>query len=144
MILAINTSTVQFSLALIKEEGTLLAEYFISPGSKNFMSFMPVAHSLMTALESDFQDIKAVIVAAGHTEELIVEVDTAQWYGCMEHTIIYTTNDPSTPRLSLKVTANVVDRVPVSTIARFNGPSSLRELRRVLSCSATVVRPASW
>ncbi len=63
-------------------------------------------------------DLPPVIVAAGQTEELAVEVDTGQWYGRMERTISYTTNDPIVPRFGLKVTADVGDRIPVSTIAR--------------------------
>ena len=65
MMLAINTSTVQFSTALLKEDGSVVAEYFMSPGSKNLISFMPAIHSIMTASESKIHDIKVFIVATG-------------------------------------------------------------------------------
>jgi len=65
MILAVNTSTIQPSAALMEENGTLLAEYFITPGSKNLRGFMPAIHSMLTISESDFHYIKALIVAIG-------------------------------------------------------------------------------
>lgn len=65
MILAINTSTTQFGLALMKGEGTVLAEYLISPGSKNFNGFMPAVHSLLSSCNVEILDLKAVVVAIG-------------------------------------------------------------------------------
>jgi uncharacterized protein (DUF58 family) len=54
-------------------------------------------------------DRPRVIVAPGRTEELAVEVDTAQSFGSMEHTAFYTTNDPLVPRFGLSVTAEVIE-----------------------------------
>ncbi|MBW1766782.1 MAG: tRNA (adenosine(37)-N6)-threonylcarbamoyltransferase complex dimerization subunit type 1 TsaB [Deltaproteobacteria bacterium] len=65
MILAVNTSTIQFSIALLKENGTILAEYFTSAGSKNFGSFMPSIHYLLKTSKSNIQDIKALVVTTG-------------------------------------------------------------------------------
>ncbi|MBW1888404.1 MAG: tRNA (adenosine(37)-N6)-threonylcarbamoyltransferase complex dimerization subunit type 1 TsaB [Deltaproteobacteria bacterium] len=65
MILAINTSTTQFGLALLKEDETVVAEYLISPGSKNFKNFMPSIHSFLTTSKVDIQDLEAIIVAIG-------------------------------------------------------------------------------
>jgi tRNA threonylcarbamoyladenosine biosynthesis protein TsaB len=65
MILAINTSTTQFSLALIRVSGEVLAEYLISPGEKNFKTFMPAVYSILDACGKDIRDLKAVAVASG-------------------------------------------------------------------------------
>jgi tRNA threonylcarbamoyladenosine biosynthesis protein TsaB len=65
MILTINTSTTQFSTALLKEDGTVFAEYFMSSGLKNFRNFMPVVHFLLTTSKVDVHNIQALIVATG-------------------------------------------------------------------------------
>lgn len=65
MILAVNTSTAQFSLALIRVSGDLLAEYLVSPGEKNFKTFMPAVHSIFDLCARDIKDLKAVAVARG-------------------------------------------------------------------------------
>jgi len=65
MILAVNTTTMQFSLALMKVQGNILAEYLMIPGGKKFKGFMPDVHSLLTSSQVDIQDIKAIIVAIG-------------------------------------------------------------------------------
>jgi len=65
MILAVNTSTTQFSLALMREQGDILAEYLVSPGEKNFKSFMPAVYSLFDACGEDIKGLKAVVVARG-------------------------------------------------------------------------------
>jgi tRNA threonylcarbamoyladenosine biosynthesis protein TsaB len=65
MILAVNTSTTQFSVALIKIQGDVLAEYLISPGEKNFKSFMPAVYSIFDACHADIKTLKAVAVAQG-------------------------------------------------------------------------------
>ncbi|UCB50012.1 MAG: tRNA (adenosine(37)-N6)-threonylcarbamoyltransferase complex dimerization subunit type 1 TsaB, partial [Deltaproteobacteria bacterium] len=65
MILAFNTSTPQFSIALMKEEGTTLSEYYMASGSKNFRRFMPGIDFLLSTSEVDARDIKALIVATG-------------------------------------------------------------------------------
>jgi len=64
MILAINTSTPQFGLAFLDEDGTLLAEYYMAK-EKGFGSLMPALHFLLSTLKADIHDQKAVIVATG-------------------------------------------------------------------------------
>jgi tRNA threonylcarbamoyladenosine biosynthesis protein TsaB len=65
MILAVNTSTTQFSLALMGEHGDISAESLISPGEKNFKSFMPAVFSLFDACGADIKLLKAVVAARG-------------------------------------------------------------------------------
>jgi len=65
MILAINTSTPQFGLALLDDDGTILAEYFMSKEKGHFGSLMPALHSLLSKLKADIHDQKAVVVATG-------------------------------------------------------------------------------
>jgi len=65
MLLSINTSTVQFSMALMGEDGAVVAEHLVAPGSRNFKNFMPLLHDTLTATATDFMQIKALIVAKG-------------------------------------------------------------------------------
>lgn len=65
MILAINTATIRFGLALLDEDETVLAEYLIAPGKKNFKNFMPSIHSFLTTSKVDIQALEAIIVAVG-------------------------------------------------------------------------------
>ncbi len=64
MILALNTSTPQFGLAFLEEDGTILAEYYMAK-EKGFGSLMPSLHFLLSTLKADIHDQKAVIVATG-------------------------------------------------------------------------------
>jgi hypothetical protein len=50
---------------------------------------------------------RRIIVPPGRGTSLHVEIDTAQWFGQMEHTARYITNDPQSTQLVLKVTALV-------------------------------------
>ncbi len=65
MILAINTSTPQFSVALVYENGALLAEWTLFPGSKNFRSFMTILDHLLQVSGVDLAEIRALVVAKG-------------------------------------------------------------------------------
>jgi tRNA threonylcarbamoyladenosine biosynthesis protein TsaB len=65
MILAINTSTLQYGLALMQKRGTIMAEYLISSGTKNFGGFMPALASLLTSSGTLKEDLEAIIVAIG-------------------------------------------------------------------------------
>jgi tRNA threonylcarbamoyladenosine biosynthesis protein TsaB len=65
MILAINTSTPQFSIAVVKGSGSLLAEQVIAAKSKNFRAFMPALSSLLEHSGVEFKDLEAVAVAIG-------------------------------------------------------------------------------
>jgi len=64
MILAINTSTLQFGLALLDEEGTILAEYFMSKGG-HFGSLMPTLDFLLTSSKSSIHNLKCLTIAIG-------------------------------------------------------------------------------
>ena len=65
MILAINTSTLQYGLAILEEEGTVLADYLMARGERHFGSLMPSLDFLLGHLKSDVRDLNAVIVAKG-------------------------------------------------------------------------------
>jgi tRNA threonylcarbamoyladenosine biosynthesis protein TsaB len=65
VILALNTSTPQFSLALLEADGTLLAESVMGPGGKQFGDLMPTLDFLMKGSRSTPAQLDAVIVAKG-------------------------------------------------------------------------------
>ena len=65
MILAINTSTLQFGLAILEEDGTVLAEYFMSERDGHFGNLMPALFFLFSSLKSDIHDVKGIAVAMG-------------------------------------------------------------------------------
>lgn len=63
--LAINTSTPQFSIGLLLENGSLVTEYSMSPGAKNYNGVMPAIDYLLETSEVHATDIHAVMVAKG-------------------------------------------------------------------------------
>jgi len=65
MILAINTSTREFGLALLEADGTVLTEYLMSKGGGHFGSLMPALHFLLTTSRSVYHDLEAIVVAIG-------------------------------------------------------------------------------
>ena len=65
MLLAINTSTPQFSIALLRGNGSLLAEQVISAASRNFRTLVPAFHDLLKVSGSDPKEFSAVAVAIG-------------------------------------------------------------------------------
>ncbi len=65
MILAINTSTPQFALALLREDGSIHGEYCVSQGIGHFGSLMPALNFLLTATAINIHDMKAIVVAMG-------------------------------------------------------------------------------
>ncbi len=65
MILAINTSTRQFSVGLVLEEGILLTEYIMSSIKSGSSYLMPGIDFLLRHSEKKLEDIKAVAVAIG-------------------------------------------------------------------------------
>lgn len=65
MILAINTSTPQFSIALVEWGGPLRAEVILAPGSKKFGDLMPTMHALLKASGTTLQELKGMAVALG-------------------------------------------------------------------------------
>jgi tRNA threonylcarbamoyladenosine biosynthesis protein TsaB len=65
VILAINTSTLQFSLALLERDGTLLTESVMGPAGKQFSGLMPALDFLVKASCSTPSRLDGVIVAKG-------------------------------------------------------------------------------
>ena len=65
MLLAINTSTPQFSVALLRKSGSLLAEEVVSSASRNFRGLVPGLHNLLRVSGADPRDVSAVAVAVG-------------------------------------------------------------------------------
>ena len=65
VILAINTSTSQFSVGLVDDQGALLAEWTLSSGVKGFRDFMPALDHLLQASGVRLTQIRALAVAKG-------------------------------------------------------------------------------
>lgn len=65
MLLAINTSTPQFSIALLESEGALRAELMLAPGSKKFGGLMPAVHDLLRASDTAPGELNGLAVALG-------------------------------------------------------------------------------
>lgn len=65
MLLSINTSTVQFSIALMEDNGVLRAEVFMTPSSKSFEGFMPTLQDLLGRSSLKPDQIHAFIVVKG-------------------------------------------------------------------------------
>ena len=65
MILALNTSTRQCSMALLHKDCTVIAEQLMFEGTGHFSGLMPAIHMLLTAAEFTPKDIKCVAVATG-------------------------------------------------------------------------------
>jgi tRNA threonylcarbamoyladenosine biosynthesis protein TsaB len=65
MILAINTSSVQFSVALLRDSGALMGEYSISSGPAGSRPLFPALHDLLARTKIDLRKIAAVAVATG-------------------------------------------------------------------------------
>jgi tRNA threonylcarbamoyladenosine biosynthesis protein TsaB len=65
MILAINTSTPQFSVAVLQESGLLLAEQVIAGKSKNFRALMPALDALLEYSGVEFRHLSALATAVG-------------------------------------------------------------------------------
>ncbi len=65
VILAINTSTPQFSLALVDGGGALLAEWTLSPRTKDFRHFMTALDHLLQVSGVALEEIRGLAVAKG-------------------------------------------------------------------------------
>jgi tRNA threonylcarbamoyladenosine biosynthesis protein TsaB len=65
MILAINTSSLQFSLALVSENGGLVAEHLMSEGKGHFGNLVPALHFLFNSSEREIREVKCISVATG-------------------------------------------------------------------------------
>ena len=65
MILAINTSTLQFSLALIRQDDTVAGEIYLSAGKRHFGALFPSLDFLLNSLGTGKSSITGVAVALG-------------------------------------------------------------------------------
>ena len=65
MILALNTSTLQYGLALLREDGNVLAEHFLSKGKGHFGGLMPALDFLLTNSGTGIHNVRGIIVAVG-------------------------------------------------------------------------------
>lgn len=65
MILAINTATLQFSLALTKMNSHLLAECTLTPLQKHYGTLFPSLTFLLESTGKRLKDIRAVAIATG-------------------------------------------------------------------------------
>ena len=65
MILAMNTSTLQFALALMEDDGSIRAEILSVKGKGRFGALMPSLDFLLKTSESDVLGLKGIIVALG-------------------------------------------------------------------------------
>ncbi|MCP4665696.1 MAG: tRNA (adenosine(37)-N6)-threonylcarbamoyltransferase complex dimerization subunit type 1 TsaB [Deltaproteobacteria bacterium] len=65
MLLAVNTSTLQFGLALLEDDGTIVAEYVSSRGKGHFESLLPALTFLCETSRRDVREVEALIVATG-------------------------------------------------------------------------------
>lgn len=65
MILAINTSTIQYSIGLLREDGTLLCEYLMDPKPGYFGALMPSLDGLMKSAGVCLAEIKVVVITKG-------------------------------------------------------------------------------
>ncbi|MBW2027766.1 MAG: tRNA (adenosine(37)-N6)-threonylcarbamoyltransferase complex dimerization subunit type 1 TsaB [Deltaproteobacteria bacterium] len=65
MILAFNTSTLQYGMALMDERGSVISEFFLAPRSRNFGHFMPSLDSMLRTTGVETKDLRAIIVARG-------------------------------------------------------------------------------
>lgn len=65
MLLSISTATQQFSVALVKEQGALVAETTFFGGSKKFRPLMPAIHHLLGSAKTDVRKVTSLAVATG-------------------------------------------------------------------------------
>lgn len=65
MILAINSSTVQYSVALMTLQGVIVADYMVTPKGNTFTGFMPAIDQLLISSGTNNRDISVVAVSTG-------------------------------------------------------------------------------
>ncbi len=65
MILAVNTSSFQFSMALLDQDGSLKAEYVVAGGAGRFAGMFPALEDMLATLGFSVGDVSAVAVAIG-------------------------------------------------------------------------------
>ena len=65
MILAINTSTIQYSVGILQEDGTILCEYTMDPKPGYFGALMPSLDKLMKSANIGLNHIKSIVITIG-------------------------------------------------------------------------------
>lgn len=65
VILAINTSSLRFSIALMKRNGGLIGQYTLAGGPKGSRPLFPALHELLVQTSTDLREAEAVAVAGG-------------------------------------------------------------------------------
>jgi tRNA threonylcarbamoyladenosine biosynthesis protein TsaB len=65
LILSVNTATVPFSVALVKENRAVIAETLLACGSKSFALFMSTLHEMLLSTKLSLKELKAVAVVKG-------------------------------------------------------------------------------
>ncbi|MFO7985229.1 MAG: tRNA (adenosine(37)-N6)-threonylcarbamoyltransferase complex dimerization subunit type 1 TsaB [Desulfatiglandaceae bacterium] len=65
MLLALNTSTQQFGIALLRENGTPVANVLLPKGKGHFGNLMPTVDFLLSASDLSIQDITCIAIASG-------------------------------------------------------------------------------
>src|SRR5512136_182544 len=108
VILAINTSTPQFSLALVDENGALLAEWTLSPRTKDFRHFMTALDHLLQVSGVALEEIRGLAVAKGPGSFTGLRVGISAAKGFCEGLGV-----PIVALSSLEVLANQCPGVPI-------------------------------
>lgn len=65
MILAINTSSLLFSIALARDSGALVAEYTLVSGKAGARPLFPALHELLVRTGADLRDLSVLAAATG-------------------------------------------------------------------------------
>lgn len=65
LILAINTSTAPFGLALVRPDAAIVAEILLKPATRGFGSFMPALHHMLSCANVTLRELQALAVAIG-------------------------------------------------------------------------------
>lgn len=65
VILAINTSSLRFSIALLGGHGGLIGQYSLAGGPKGSRPLFPALHDLLVRTDTDLSEVEAVAVAGG-------------------------------------------------------------------------------
>lgn len=65
MLLAVDTSTTQFSMALMDMDGSVSAEYAASGGKNRFVHLMPTLRFLLETTQADLGDVRCLAAALG-------------------------------------------------------------------------------
>ena len=65
LILALNTTTMQYGLALLREAGSVVAEEIREGRDRRFGGLMPVLGRMLEESRASLQSLKAVAVATG-------------------------------------------------------------------------------